>query len=395
MDNIQMTRSLIGVGNPHSMVPMYSATGGSMICPRTVPAYHYPSSDTKPTCSSDWGNSYSENNSPVEAYALDQSSVYLPAPTLTPTATNVYEGPSRWSLPTTRAVEYESSTYVDQEPSYTTQSLPHIQTDNRVSATTEVLSPLNMSSLQMNLPERSYIPRHQTKETATPQRQLPMPQPSPALTARNVVDKMQDQRLRSAQTRTGNRIANNTFVKPSLPWNADGDTRPIVSPEPVSMPTTTYSTTSAPSSGNIECTLGYAPTSNAVNNYTPVTDTAPQLQLDFSTPMPYDVISIPPSTMAYSNFRDYRGSVSSPTQDHRPSSQSNACAIKSDLSPKRNSLSGVSQTPYTLVNGHQCTSPKHLHSTSRPTFKIPCRGIHEGKHIPFQRSPTSNVRSNL
>lgn len=390
-----MTRSLAGLANSHNMLPVYSANSTSMIYPRTMPAYQYHHSDTRPAYSSGWANPYSEDNSPVDSYPLDQSSAYLPAPALTTTATHTYDTPSRWTLPTTRSVEYDSNSYTDQEPSYVTQSLPHIQTDNRASTATEVVSPLNMTSLQMNLPEPSHTPRYQTSEAATPQRQLPMPQPSPALTARNVVDQMQDQRLRSAQIGGGNQVANNTLVKPLLPWIPEGDARLIAPSGPVSMSASTHSTTSAPPPGASDCTLGYTTAPNAAHNYCSVTDTPSQLQLDFSAPIPFDVMNMPASTTTYSNFRDYRGSVASPNQSQRQPSQSDSCVVKTDSSPKRSSLSGDSSTSYGSINGHQRTSPSHSHPTSGTTFKIPCRGVHESKHVPFRRSPIANVKSNL
>jgi hypothetical protein len=391
MDNYQMARSLAGLAASHSMLPIYSVNGGSILYPRTMPTYQYPQSDAKPICSSSgWSNPYSED-SPAETFNLEQPSTYLPTSVLT-TTSNVYETPSRWSLPTTRSTKYEASTYCDQEPSYVTQSLPHIQTDNRVPTTSDVVSPLNMSSLQANLPEKLPVQRVQVSDTVAPQRQLPMPQPSPAMTARNVVDRMQDQRLRAAQVGAGYHVTNNTFVKPLLPWAADGGTRAIVVSEPVSMPATTHSTTTAPVPSNAECPLVYTSASDTVPNYGSTTDAASQSQLDFSTSIPFDVMSVPPSTITYSNFRDYRSSVSSSTQPPRPSSRSSTCVIKFDTSPKRNQVSIDSANSYPVASGNQRTSP---YPTGAVPFKIAVRGVHEGKRVPFQRSPTSTVKSNL
>jgi hypothetical protein len=366
-----------------------------MVCPRTMPTYQYPQPDAKPVYPSGWANPYSDDNSPVETYGLDHSSAYLPAPTLTTTTSNVYEAPNRWSLPTTRSAEYEPSTYADQEPAYVTHGLPHVQPDNRVPTTNEILSPLNMSSLQMNLPERSHVQRIQVPETATPQRQLPMPQPSPALTARNVVDQMQDQRLRSAQVGTTHQISNTTFVKSALPWNTDGDTRATISSEPILVSRTAHNISPASRPSTAECTLEYPQASTSIHSYNAMTDTASQLQLDFSTTLPFDVMSMPASTITYSNFRDYRGSVPSPTLSQRPNSHPNACIVKSNNSPKRNSLSDDSPRSYASTSGHQCTSPNHSHSTDTSALKTPCRGPHEGKHAPFRSSPRPSVKSNL
>jgi hypothetical protein len=394
MDNYQMTRSLAGLAVTHSMLPVYSVSGESMLYPRTIPAYQYPQSDAKPVYPSGWSNPYSED-SPAETFNLDQPSTYLPTSVLTTTTTNVYETPSRWSLPTTRPTKYDASTYCDPEPSYVTQSLPHSQTDNRVPTTSDIVSPLNMSSLQANLPEKPPVQRIQVPETATPQRQLPMPQPSPALTARNIVDRMQDQRLRAAQVGNGQQIISNTFVKPLLPWAVDGSIRALVVSQPVSMPTTTHSTTVAPVPSTSECGLVYTSASDTVPNYGSTTDAASQSQLDFSTSIPFDVMSMPPSTITYSNFRDYRGSISSSTQPQRPSSRSSTCVVKSDTSPKRNQVSIDSANSYPVASENQRTSPTRPHSTGVVPFRIPCRGVHEGKHVPFQRSPTSTVKSNL
>jgi hypothetical protein len=364
-----MARNLAGLAASHNMLPIYSVSGGSMLCPRTMPVYQYSQSDAKPTYASGWSNPYSGDNSPIETYNLDQSSAYLPTPTLTTTTTNIYENPSRWSIPTTRSAKYDSSTYCDPETSYVTQSLPHIQTNKRVSAKIEVASPLNMSSLQATLPEKPHVQRVQVAETATPQRQLPMPQPSPALTARNVVDQMQDQRLRAAQVGSANYGVSNMSIKPLLPWAADGDIRSIVVSEPVSMPMNTHGTTAAPVPSTVECNLVYASAPDTVQNYASTTDTASQSQLDFSAPIPLDAISMPSSTITYSNFRDYRGSVSSPTQPKCPSSRSSVCVVKSDTSPKQNQSSGDSTNSYPLVSGHQChhrvARIKRVHITSK------------------------------
>jgi hypothetical protein len=393
MDTYQMSRSLVGLAATHSMVPIYSVNSGSMLYPRTIPAYQYPQSDAKPVYPSGWSNSYSED-SPAETFNLDQPSTYLPTSVLT-TTTNVYETPSRWSLPTTRPTKYEASTYCDPEPSYVTQSLPHSQTDNGVPTTSDVVSPLTISSLQTNLPEKSLLQRVQVSETAAPQRQLPMPQPSPALTARNVVDRMQDQRLRTAQIGNGQHVTSNTFVKPLLPWAADGGLRAPVVSEPASMPTTTHGTTVAPVPSTSECNLVYTTASDTVPHYGSITDAASQSQLDFSTSIPFDVISMPPSTITYSNFRDYRSSMSSSVQPQHSCSRSSTCVVKSDTSPKRNQVSIDSANSYPIASENQRTSPTRPHPTGAIPFRIPCKSVQEGKRIPFQRSPTSTVKSNL
>jgi hypothetical protein len=389
-----MGRSLAGLAATHSMLPIYSVSSGSMVYPRTIPAYHYPQSDAKPVYPSGWSNPYSED-SPAETFNLDQPSTYVPTSALTTTATNLYETPSRWSLPTARPTKYEATTYCDPEPSYVTLSLPHSQTDNQVPITSDVVSPLTMSSLQTNLPDKSLLRRVQVSETAAPQRQLPMPQPSPALTARNVVDRMQDQRLRTAQIGNGQQVTSNTFVKPLLPWAVDGGLRALVVSEPASMPTTTHGTTAAPVPSTSACNLVYTTASDTVPHYGSTTDAASQSQLDFSTSIPFDVMSMPPSTITYSNFRDYRSSISSSAQPQRPSSRSSTCVVKSDTSLKRNQVSIDSANSYPIASENQRTSPTRPHPTGAVPFTISCRGAQEGKRVPFQRSPTSTVKSNL
>jgi hypothetical protein len=383
-----MARGLAGLADTHSMLPIYSVSNGSMVFPRTMPAYQYPQSDAKPVYPSGWSNPYSED-SPAETFNLDQPSTYLPTSVLTTTTTNVYETPSRWSLPTTRPTKYEASAYCDPEPSYVTHGLPHSQTDNGVPTTSDVVSPLTISSLQTNLPEKSLLQRVQVLETATPQRQLPMPQPSPALTARNVVDRMQDQRLRAAQVGNGQHVTSNIFVKPLLPWAADGGLRALVVSEPASMPTTTHGTAAAPVPTTSECNLVYTTASDTVPHYGSTTDAASQSQLDFSTSIPFDIMSMPPSTITYSNFRDYRSSISSSSQPQRSCSRSSTCVVKSDTSPKRNQVSIDS------ANSNQRTSPTRPHPTGAVPFRISGKNIQEGKRVPSQRSPTSTVKSNL
>ncbi|KAF1955400.1 hypothetical protein CC80DRAFT_94326 [Byssothecium circinans] len=309
----------ISIANQHAMMPVYN--NGVPLYSRTS----YPQLDTKWTVPYQTG----EETSPVETYNLDQPNAYLPNPNTM--LASVY-GSYRWTQST-------------HEPGsvYSSQSVPYIQTNVRDTTTSEALSPLNMTSLQSSLPSGA----HSRLMDPLPQRQLPIPQPSPAQTTRNIVDQIQDQRLRS-----------------------------------------THAATSV-SAG--ESTVGYLPT--IVND--PGTSSAgPPLNFGTTSLLTAVPAAIPTT---YSNFRNYNLPTSSSTEAlstmARQNSQANLYSFSPDNSSKRHSAGDASSNDNALVSGHrymplsQTESQPH-HQDSLESLR---RDSYNNRTVPVHRASTSNL----
>ena len=183
---------------------------------RARPSTYPPAFDTKSAYpQTPWYSSPydSGETSPVETYGLDQSTAYLPAPN--PMS---YNGNYDW----TSDNRPSQSAYLGHDPSI--NGLPCLQHNIRAAVSSEALSN-SMGTLQLAMPER---PNTRSGLAASQRPQLPIPQPSPAQATRNVVDRLQDQRLRSARS-VGGSFSLNTggFVKPLLPSTSDVDVQII------------------------------------------------------------------------------------------------------------------------------------------------------------------------
>jgi len=366
-----MAHPLTGMGNGNGMVPMYSAaTHNPMYSrPMTAQPHQYPQAWTVP---------YNDDTSPVDSYTLEQPGAYLPNPAM-------YGATNRWTHPTTKSLHGQGA-YFDADSSYSAHGLPYIHTNNTRGATTsEALSPLNMSSLQLTLPERPH-PR-QYYDSAAPQRQLPIPQPSPAQTSRNVVDQMQDQRLRSGQA-MGPSTANGggTFAKPLLPWSLDSDNTLNVSQvrsteDAVLLPTTT--------DGN----LGYLAAASSADDVI-TTSTAPA-SLNFSTSSLLDTMNTSAPASTYSNFRESRRPEISAAHMARESSQSNLYSFNPDSAGKRHSHGSESPNDATLVSGHRYTPLAHSQPQVSPHLESLQREAFETRNNPLHRASMSNLNSSF
>ncbi|KAF2798979.1 hypothetical protein K505DRAFT_232118 [Melanomma pulvis-pyrius CBS 109.77] len=291
MANRNNATNMSYMANQNAMVPFYNV------------AHQYPQTWTIP---------YSEESSPVDTYSLDPPSTCLPNPL--PTYTNMYGV----SIPS----------------SYPSSDLPYVQTNLRATVGTEEHSPLNMASLHTTLPnclsQRPRLRQLELPETSVPQRQLPIPQPSPAQSSRNIVDQLQDRRLRSAQVM--------------------GESGELIA----------QTTSSAPVPGVTEGVMGYMPATSSVNE--PVTtDTRPssqQQQLNFTTSTLLETmpVSAPPSN--YSNFRNYNLPISASTEKlpvlARQNSHTSLYSFAPDSSSKRRSL-GDQSNEAALVSGQRYT----------------------------------------
>jgi hypothetical protein len=198
---IHIAHSLTVLANSNGMMPIYPGATNNQMYARPMTNQTYPPLDTKSLYSSGWTVPYSEDTSPIDKHGLEQTTAYLPTTHMT---TNGMYGPScRWTHPSSKSIHQGSAAYYNQDESYSTDSLPYMQLNNLCNpVTSKALSPLNMSSPSLTLPERPLLRQYNMTDSTAVQRQLPMPLPSPAQASRNVVDQLQDQRLRSGQAAT-------------------------------------------------------------------------------------------------------------------------------------------------------------------------------------------------
>lgn len=336
---------------------------------------------------SPWTIPYTEETAPVDTYGLDQPPAYQPNPTPM-TNTNMYDTSYRWSHPIAKSFLRNANAYYDQDSSYATHNLPYIHTNVRSPATHDELSPLNMSSLHLSLPEKPH-PRQLSDATA-PRRQLPIPFPSSAQTTRNVVDQMQDQRLRSAQVMSVTSTAAGSFVKPTLIWGIEGDNQLAVnvSSEATSSNVAAQIPAIAPMHSTTDSTLDFFPPTTSENDNATL-GASSQLQLNFSASSLLEAMNTPASTTTYSNFRECRVPASS-TQITRQSSQTNMYSFNSDSVPNRNSFSGEASTPNLCTNNSKYM-PLSQQPQRTPSIDIVHLSSLDSDHVPLQRASMSNL----
>ena len=314
-----------------------------------------------------WYNSpySSEDPSPVEAYGFDQHATYLP--TQSPVG---YSGNYGWNA----ASKSHHNSYTGHDSTlYTTNSLPYVHHNIRPAASSEALSN-SMTSLQLTLPER---PHTRASLSATQRPQLPIPQPSPAQTSRNVVDQMQDQRLRSAQTAGKGSFGSGSFPKPLHAFSNDMDAQASTS-----------------TSDGLATQTTSAPTSTVDVMTTATTQDPPVsagTQYNFCAPPLFDVTPTP-SQSVYSNFRDsrdYKVVTSSPKskkiQIPRQASQNNMYSTGSSSSFLSSSNSSDGST---LVSGHRYTPLSH--SQSRPQSQATLKSLAKKPTMHWTPSAVSN-----
>ena len=347
------------MSNSNGMISMYPATTSSQADGASMPLT-YPQLDTKSMYASTRAGPYSE-----ETYPLRPSAAYVLAPTT--------YGPScRWTYATAKPLQHAAS-YHNQ--GYVAHGLTYMLNSNlRAPATSDAISPLSMTSPSFTLSERSH-PRgyHLTDGTAT-QRQLPMPQPSPAQTSRNVVDQLKNQRLKSEQagavTSAGS-MAAPPFSKYLSAWGASNEES-----VKVIAATSRAVTTQLPTSS--ESPINYLAATSMPDDATPAGSTS-QVQLNFSSSSLPDTLGAPAPTPMYSTFREHPTSGSN--------SQSNIYGWGTDSAPKRNSLgdNNNNNNNFTLLNGQRYTPLPH----QPPVFSTPegmQRESFESRAVPIHRS---------
>ncbi|KAJ8115041.1 hypothetical protein OPT61_g3223 [Boeremia exigua] len=233
MDSYSMAQSLTNMASANNMMPLYS-TGSDGPYHRNAPSqsfspletrFAYPPVDANPTYSSEWTAAYEGDTSPIDDYGFDRSSPYLP-PTPTQAAAGLCALSYQW---TPQPVRPSSNYYSDYGQACFPNDMPYLQTNIAPVTSTEPVSPLNMSSLQLTLPERPRQRQMQPTEVpVTPRRRLPVPQPRAGHGLHHALDQQQDQRLRSSQAvstplfrgATPSYTNAGSFAKPLLPWTA-------------------------------------------------------------------------------------------------------------------------------------------------------------------------------
>ncbi|KAF2820654.1 hypothetical protein CC86DRAFT_449281 [Ophiobolus disseminans] len=390
IDNYQMAQSLTGMANSNALMPIYPATTSNQMYARAMTTQAYPQLDTKTMYSSGWAVPYSEETSPVETYGLEHPAAYLPTPT--PIANhNMYGASYRWTQSALKPVHHGSAAYYDQDSSYVAHGLPYIQPNTlRAPATSEALSPLNMSSLSLTLPERPHPRQYNMTEGAAPRRQLPMPQPSPAQTSRNIVDQLQDQRLRcgqavSIQSTSGGGAR---FVKPLLPWSTDNETQVNAS---AAAATSSGASSQMPTATNNP--MNFLAAATTMTGETSAAGTASQLQLNFSSSSLLGGLIAPAPVTTYSTFRENRPQGTTSVRLPRHSSQTNLYSFNTDSASKRNSLGNEGNC--TLVSGqHYTPLPQQQQHTSLEAQSVQ-REAFENRNVPPHRSSMGNLNSSF
>jgi hypothetical protein len=393
LDNRYIAHSLSGLANSHNMMSVYPAGGSNALYPRPMSAQHYPQLDTKSAYSSTWIVPFPEDTSPVDTYSLDQPSAYLPSPASMAT-NNMYGHSCRWAHPSAKPLQ-SGAAFFNSDSSYTTHGLPYSHTNGRINTASDAISPLNtgMSSLNLSLPERPHPRQHHPLDSGVPQRQLPIPQPSPAQNSRNIVDQLQHDRLRSTQAIGASTLDNRgSFAKTLLPWNADADHQINVA-ETTSSDSVAQVMAPTQLSNDSEGTMGYLPTTTSMTDDASATSTASQLQLNFSTAGLLDPINVSAPVNTYSYLRESRPAGSPSSQMARQSSQTSLYSYNTDNNSKRNSFGGESSNESTLVSGHRYTPISHSQSqTSSGSHKMH-RESCQSRNAQLRRASMLNLNS--
>ncbi|KAJ4301064.1 hypothetical protein N0V90_003154 [Kalmusia sp. IMI 367209] len=328
---IDLHHSLNGYANSFTMMHACSAPTSPL---RPRPST-YPGMGPKPIYPHSWAISFAEETSPVDMYGPEQHTAYLSSE-----GQMASNGDHRWSTDSKPA----HNTYIAHDPTvYDTYSLPCMEHNVRTATSSEALS---HSMRQLTLPERPH-----TRSGVPPSQrpQLPIPHQSPAQTSRNVVDQLQDQRLRSAQAMSGSSLGSGGFVKPPPPLHGNTDVKvTVVADKSATLPEQVSVSSTASTSEGLICPSTKAPTTVEELSLS----NGPQFH--FSTSAIFDAVPAPTLQPTYSNFRETRDKhLISPTSLYSISTNSNSRGL-----PSENDSTLVSGQQYTPLS--QCQNqPQH------------------------------------
>ncbi|KAF1831615.1 hypothetical protein BDW02DRAFT_44554 [Decorospora gaudefroyi] len=375
MENRNMAETLNNMANAHNLASIYSTSGNNGVYPRPMSTQQCPQLDTKTVYPSTWTTPYSEDTSPVDGYCIDQPAAY-PTNTTPVTNTNMYGQAYRWTHPTARPSQ-QARAYYDQDLSC--NGLPYSLNTG-------------MSSLQLSLPERPHPRQPRPLESGVPQRQLPMPQPSPAQNSRNIVDQLQDARLRSSQAMgAASMDSRGSFAKPLLPWTGAGDNQINVS---VAASADGAAQVMAPVqlSDNTDGAINYLPTTMSMTSDTSATSSASQIELNFTSPAILEGMNISAPATTYSYLRGNRPQAC-PSQMTRQNSQPNLYSFDADHTSKRNSFGGDASNNCTLVSGHQYTPLSHSQPQNSPVRRNIHRESCQNRNDQIHPASLSNLNT--
>lgn len=375
MDSYNLVQGRANMASGHNTMPMYS-TGGdgpyrrsSLNEPflQSEGRFGYPPLDSKPLYEPAWTAPYGDDTSPINDYSFDQSQLYLQT-TAASLGSSSCDISCRCMPQSARLSQPTTSYYSDYGHTYISDSLPHLKTDIPTVTANEPMSPLNMSSLQLTLPERPRQRQTQPTEVPlAPRRRLPAPTPRSGHGLYHALDHQQDQRLRSSQTfgtpsfseTTPSNAYTGSLAKPLLPWttanenlvNAVNEAASANMPSPATtsqLPATIANNTSDPFSAG-----------TSTNKGSTITRT-PSQDLRFDTFPLLDPSLTATTSIAYSNFRGSRDLSVSPTVTQ---------VSRNNSSPSLYTHSGGSKRPSFLETGSSNTlvSGRQYTPLSQPT----------------------------
>ncbi|KAJ6193045.1 hypothetical protein J3E72DRAFT_379399 [Bipolaris maydis] len=377
MDNINMAHNLSSLAGAPQMMPVYQSGGNSSLYQRAMPIQYsqYPTIDTKSTYAPAWTVPFPEDASPVEAFNLEQSPGFIPN-TAPMANASMYGSSYRGIDPEARSL---GGACFDQE---SFNGLPCATSNGRV--TPPDISPLDasMSSLQLSLPERPRPRQTHPPEPSVTRRHLPMPQPNPAQSSRNAVDKSQDERLRSARVSSSSVIDNKgSFSRPPIPWVVEGGNQANVSG--VSPTNDAKQVIAQPRlHDSTENPTGYFPTTGDIAT----TSTGPQLELAFSTPGLLDGMSASAQATAYSCVRGSR-------QIAPGDLQSNIYGFENKHSAKRSSTVGDLPSNHPLGTSHRYNPLNHSPPQNSSSSRKPHRDACHGRNTRLQRTSVGSLKA--
>ncbi|EUC46719.1 hypothetical protein COCMIDRAFT_92058 [Bipolaris oryzae ATCC 44560] len=378
IDNINIAHGLNNMAGAQQMIPVYQTGGNNTFYQRAIPIQYsqYPTIDTKSTYAPAWTVPFPEDASPVEAFNLEQPPGYIPN-TASMTNANIYGSSYRGSDPGARSL---GGACFDQE---SFNSLPCATSNGRV--TPSDISPLDtgMSSLHLSLPERPRPRQTHPSEPSVTRRHLPIPQPNPAQSNRNAVDKSQDERLRSARVSGSSAINNRgSFARPPMPWVVEGGNQANVSG--VSPTNDAKQVIAQPRlHDGTENPISYFSTTGDIT----ATSTGSQLDLAFSTSGLLDGMSASAQAAAYSCVR---GSHHIAPGDP----QSNIHSFENTHSTKRNSTVSDLPSNHPLGTTHRYTPLNHSPPQNSFGSRKPHREACHGRSTRLQRTSVGSLKAN-